>query len=370
MVTKGHGEHRRQLKGAIDGGNIWWIAPSYGVASDIWRDLKRACRNAWTDKWEVERRIQLPGGGSVTVKSADNPDTLRGSGLDGVVLDEAASIKQSVWHQAIRPALSDRQGWGVFIGTPKGFNWFHDLFQFAGEASEWERFQRPSHDNPLMLESELEQAKAEIGGYAFSQEYLAQFVADGLGMFKRDWLLGEHGERVVDSVPLEAKRAVRAWDKAGTEGGGDYSAGVLIAEHDGIFYICDVLRGQWSSHQRNRIVEHAAVLDDEQFDKLDIWTEQEPGSGGKESAEFTARQLVGYSVHAERVTGDKPTRAAPFAAQCEAGNVRLVRGAWNRAFIDELSSFPNGSHDDQVDAAALAFNKLAKPKRIFAAGIA
>lgn len=105
MVTRGHGSTRGQLKGAIDGGNIWWVAPSYGVASDIWRDLKRACKNAWIDKWEVERRIQFANGGSVTVKSADNPDSLRGSGLDGVVIDEAASIKPEVWQQSIRPAL-------------------------------------------------------------------------------------------------------------------------------------------------------------------------------------------------------------------------------------------------------------------------
>lgn len=185
MVTRGHGQQRRQRLGAIDGGNIWWVAPSYGVASDIWRDLKRACRNAWTDKWEVERRIQLPSGGSVTVKSADNPDNLRGSGLDGVVLDEAASIKPEVWRQSLRPALSDRQGWAVFIGTPKGFNWFHDLFQYAGAASDWERFQRPSSDNPLLNEHELDEARKEIGSYAFSQEYKAEFVADGLGMFQR-----------------------------------------------------------------------------------------------------------------------------------------------------------------------------------------
>ena len=90
-TVKGHGTYRGQRKGAIDGGRIWWIAPNYGIASDIWRDLKRACRDAWIAKNEVERRIELPGGGSVTVKSADNPDSLRGSGLDGVVVDEAAT---------------------------------------------------------------------------------------------------------------------------------------------------------------------------------------------------------------------------------------------------------------------------------------
>jgi predicted phage terminase large subunit-like protein len=89
-----------------------------------------------------------------------------------------------------------------------------------------------------------------------------------------------------------------------------------------------------------------------------IWVEQEPGSGGKESAEISVRELAGFAVHIERVTGDKQTRALPFAAQCEAGNVRLVRGPWLAAFIDELTSFPAGKRDDQVDAASGAFNKL------------
>lgn len=178
------------------------------------------------------------------------------------------------------------------------------------------------------------------------------------GMFKRDWF------SIVDELPANAKRAVRYWDKAGTEGGGDPSAGVLITEHEGIYYIVDVQRGQWSIDKRNRIMDVTASLDRERFD-VSIWVEQEPGSGGKESAEITIKRMAGYDVHAERVTGAKQTRAQPLAAQCEAGNVKLIRGPWNKAFIDEACGFPHGSHDDQIDAAGGAFNKLAKPTRKF-----
>ena len=97
MVLKGHGAFKGQWRGAIDGGNIWWIAPSYKVASKIWRDLKRATKDAWVEKNEVERRIELPGGGSVTVWSADDPGSLVGDGLDGVVFDEAAKIHRDAW---------------------------------------------------------------------------------------------------------------------------------------------------------------------------------------------------------------------------------------------------------------------------------
>ncbi len=92
---------------------------------------------------------------------------------------------------------------------------------------------------------------------------------------------------------------------------------------------------------------------------MTIWQEQEPGSGGKESAENTTRNLAGFVIRTERVTGDKVTRADPFSAQCEAGNVSIIEADWNIAYLDEMTSFPNGKNDDQVDGSSGAFNKLA-----------
>ena len=89
-----------------------------------------------------------------------------------------------------------------------------------------------------------------------------------------------------------------------------------------------------------------------------VWIEQEPGSGGKESAEATIRRLAGYDVYAERVTGSKEVRAEPFIAQAEGHNIKLVNGTWNETFLDEASVFPVGRHDDQIDAAVGAFSKL------------
>jgi predicted phage terminase large subunit-like protein len=91
-----------------------------------------------------------------------------------------------------------------------------------------------------------------------------------------------------------------------------------------------------------------------------VWTVQDPGSAGKEVAQDKGKMLAGFPVHAERVTGDEAVRAEPFAAQAEAGNVRLVRGPWNAAYVDELTAFPNGAFDDQVDGSSGAFNKLTR----------
>jgi predicted phage terminase large subunit-like protein len=199
-----------------------------------------------------------------------------------------------------------------------------------------------------------------MGSLAFAQEYEAQFVSASAGIFQADWF------DVVDSFPADAKSAVRAWDKASTPGGGDYSAGVLMVLQDGTYYVADVIRGQWSSHQRNQIIGQTAATDAVRFGtSMPIWIEQEPGSGGRESAEFTIRQLAGYNVRAERPTGDKATRAQPFAAQCEAGNAKLIRSQWNREYLGELVAFPAGRFDDQVDASSMAFSKLSrKPKSL------
>lgn len=173
-TIRGHGPHRGARKGALSGGKIWWVAPDYPTASEMWRDLKRACRSVWSHKDEVERRIELPTGGSVSVKSAHDPESLVAVGLDGVVIDEAAKVKPEAWYGSLRATLADRGGWAIFISTPKGYNWFHDLFAAAETSPDWARWQRPTSDNPLIPASELEAAKRDSPRY-FGQEFGAQF---------------------------------------------------------------------------------------------------------------------------------------------------------------------------------------------------
>lgn len=163
--------------------------------------------------------------------------------------------------------------------------------------------------------------------------------------------------QIVQAVP-RMTRIIRYWDKAGTEGGGAYTAGVRMGLGvDGLYYFLDVVRGQWRSARREAVIEQTAALDGLE---TEIWIEQEPGSGGKESAENTIRRLAGYSVYAERPSGDKAVRAEPLSVQISAGNVRMLQGAWNAEFLNEMRVFP-GKYKDQVDASSGAFNKLAIP---------
>jgi predicted phage terminase large subunit-like protein len=164
----------------------------------------------------------------------------------------------------------------------------------------------------------------------------------------------------------QIKRTVRYWDKAGTEGGtGAYTAGVLMHElQTGKIVVEHVVRGHWSALERETRIKQCAQMDNLER-VVETWVEQEPGSGGKESAEGTVLNLRGYKAFADRVTGKKEIRAEPYAAQVQAGNVALVAAPWNRNFLDEHEMFPNGKYKDQVDAAGAAFLKLTVRKSTY-----
>ena len=133
-----------------------------------------------------------------------------------------------------------------------------------------------------------------------------------------------------------------------------------MIEADGIYYIANVMHDRWSPFARNKVIEQTAEIDDSTRGKhkTALWIEQEPGNGGKESAMISARDLARFGPQFDHPHTDKVIRARPFAAAAEAGNVRIVKGAWNAKYLDELVVFPNGEHDDMVDASSGAFNKL------------
>jgi predicted phage terminase large subunit-like protein len=241
----------------------------------------------------------------------------------------------------------------------------------------------PKREDPRRAEGELlwaerfpeEEVKAlerSLGPYAVAAQLQQRPSPRKGGMFPKEaW-----GEPVGVVQWGRVRKVVRYWDKAETEGGGKFSYGVLMFQlsfgsgKDQLetYLVYDVVRGQWSSRQREDIIHRTAVLDSEllsdireqypQLPELEIWEEQEPGSGGKESAELTIARLAGFAVFAEPPKGDKETRARAYAAQQQGHNVSLFRAAWNTAFIHEHAFFPNGAFVDQVDAAAGAFRKL------------
>ncbi len=161
---------------------------------------------------------------------------------------------------------------------------------------------------------------------------------------------------VVDALPATTKQGCRAWDLGATADGGDYTAGPKIFDGgDGYWYIADMVRGQFGPDEVETTIKNTASRDGV---NIKIRLPQDPGQAGKSQAKSFVKKLSGYSVVAKPVSGDKATRAQPFAAQVNIGNVRMLRGAWNDDLIEELRNFPNGTHDDQIDGCSDAFNEL------------
>lgn len=163
---------------------------------------------------------------------------------------------------------------------------------------------------------------------------------------------------IIEGLPAGAQM-VRAWDFGATAGDGDPTAGIKMAKlPDGRFAIADVTRGQWGPHDVLTTLKATADRDGR---GVRIHLPQDPGQAGKAQISHMGLQLPGYTVIANRPTGDKVTRAEPFASQVNLGNVVMVRAPWNDALVAEMRMFPNGRHDDQIDAAADAFNLLNEP---------
>ena len=194
--------------------------------------------------------------------------------------------------------------------------------------------------------------KQVMGSYGYAAQMQMSPAPRTDGFFEWDRI----GTVTRDVLP-KMRKTIRYWDKAGTEGGGARTAGVLMGlGEDGFYYVLHVEKGQWAAPKRERIMKQTAVRDTK---KVRIWIEQEPGSGGKESADATIENLSGFIIKAERATGDKTVRAEPYSIQVEAGKIRILSADWNQEFIDEHKTFPVGKFKDQIDASSGAFNKLA-----------
>jgi len=176
----------------------------------------------------------------------------------------------------------------------------------------------------------------------------------------------------------EIVKSIRYWDKAGTKDAGAKTAGVLmhkcrhnilddddnIIGYDESFLIEDCVKGQWEAPEREKRITQAMRIDGK---KVVVWVEQEPGSGGKESAQATQRRNPGFAIRVDKVTGSKEIRAEPYESQVQSHNVRILVGPWVKEFLDEHEMWPNGKFKDQVDAASGALGKLVSKGKVYVA---
>jgi predicted phage terminase large subunit-like protein len=213
--------------------------------------------------------------------------------------------------------------------------------------------------DPVRLSREvLDEARRDLLEYGYAAQFRQDPVPLGGGMFKTGCL------RYAVPPPKMARKC-RFWDKAGTQGGGAYTVGILMGvDESGITWILDVLREQLDSYEREMLIRSTAEKDG--YSTI-VGLEQSGGEGGKESAEMTVRRLAGFRVRVWKVgksDGDKVERARPFSSQVNGRSVYLRANApWIEDYVDELRYFPFSKYKDQVDASSGAFHFLHRRRR-------
>ncbi len=246
--------------------------------------------------------------------------------------------------------LGDRgtEGKGVPVAGGNGEVWENVCLPVWTEENEprWPE----KHDADTLRRME------KAAPYVFAGQYRQRPAPPEGGVIKPDMLME------VDVVPAGVVEWCRGWD-LGASGDGDFTVGAKVGRlADGRYVIAGAVREQFETNQRDALILTTARNDGRALKQS---LPQDPGQAGKSQVAAFAKLLAGHNVHFSPESGDKVTRATPLASQINAGNVLAVRGPWLQPFKDECRMFPNGTYDDQVDAAARAFNGLLHP----AAGI-
>ena len=337
-------------------GRAWWIAPSYKMAAVGWRLLRQLAQQIpGAEVRQGDQLINLPGGGSVQVRSADDPQSLRGEGLDFVVLDECAFIIEAAWLEALRPALSDRRGGALFISTPKGRNWFWRLWQ-RGQSSadpDWRSWQFATSTNPYIDPAELVAARQSLPERVWRQEYMAEFVDDAGGVFRRVMEAATLQPVVVQNT---SHTYVAGLDWALHE---DFTVLIVLDATSRQVAYLDRYNGVDYSLQRQRIT--AAC---ERFGVVALVAEENAMGGPNNEA----LQAAGLNVRRFTTTNaTKATIIEDLATAFERGELAILA---DPVLVAELQAYelqrtpsgmvrytaPAGMHDDCVIALALAWS--------------
>lgn len=327
-----------------------------------------AARQAW---WELAGHegamYSVGAGGPLTGKGAELvivDDLVKNS---EEAMSELAREKTFEWYRmTLRSRLHDG-GAIVVIAT----RWHEDdvigrLLQEAETGGDrWEVLRLPAlaeEEDPLgrspgealcpelFRRETLEETKRAVGEWIFATQYQqTPFAKDG-GFFRMSEI------EIVKEIP-NPETVVRAWDLAATVDG-DYTAGVKVARGPDLnFYVVDVVRGRWAPAERDRIILQTAERDGRYVTQRFA---EDPGSAGKAQTEALQKLLVGHVARFEKITGDKVVRAAPVASV--ALRLKVLQAPWAKRFLSELEAFPNGKHDDQVDALSDAFEALKRAR--------
>ncbi len=290
-------------------------------------------------------------GGCILIDDPHKPDEARSDKMRQNVLDWFQNTLESRTNSPDTPIIlimqrlheNDLAGW--LLNGGNGEKWDHvciKTLQDDGTAL-W----------PEKHSVERLHQMRQAAPYTFAGQYQQSPAPPEGNIFKPD------GIEIVSAIP-HGTRFVRAWDLGATEGDGDPTAGGKLGiTPDGKYIIADMVLLQGGPDKVEAAVKNTATRDGTD---VEVSLPQDPGQAGKSQVAYFTKQLAGFKVHSSPESGDKITRAEPFAAQCNVGNVMMIKAPWNDALVAEMRVFPNGTHDDQVDALSRAFGRLIEAK--------
>lgn len=326
--------------------------------------------NAAQDEWS------LPEGGTFMARGVGSPPT--GVGFKRIIIDDPIRSREDAESSLYRDKAWDWYTDDLYTRLePKGAliivstRWHHDditaraissephrwtVLNLPAIAEEKDQIGRmpgealwPERYDVKELGRIKEVMVANSGDYGWSALYQQHPTPREGSFFKSDRITIEHATPNIQKMS-------RAWDLAATAGSGDYTVGVKMGrDTDGRIWILDVVRGQYDTDQRDKVIRQTAALDGR---GIRIRLPQDPGQAGKSQAMHMLRLLHGSAVTVLPVTGAKDVRAEPFASQVAGGNVYMVAADWNRTLLDEMRTFPLGKNDDIVDALTDAYDEL------------
>lgn len=338
------------------GAAVAWVVPTYKNARPVWRFAERMTAPV-AKRLEVrrsERTIDFPGGGFLGVYTADNPVSILGEAFDLVICEEAARIAPDVWGETIMPTLADYDGRAMLISTPRGHNWFWQEFQRGlADGKEQASFTASSHDNPNpQIRKAFELARERVSERTFQQEWMAQFLADGGGVF-RNVEAAATAEYQASAIPGHQYVIGADWGRTV-----DATVYMVVDVTLQAMVHCDRMTATDFQTQRTRL----AALS-EKFNRAPVMPEYNSIGG----PQVEALQLAGLAVQPFITTN--ATKAAiidRLALAFERGAIKILN---DPLVIGELQAYeserlpsglirygaPEGMHDDTVMALALAW---------------
>jgi predicted phage terminase large subunit-like protein len=344
---------------------IFYVAPTQGQARDImWSVIEDLAHPVIANKHVNNMQFKLVNGSTISLKGADRPDTMRGVSLEYLVMDEYADMKPQVWEEVLRPALADRQGDALFIGTPKGRNHFYDLYVYAdkGEDTSYKSWHFTSYDNETLKPEEIDLAKQSMSSYAFRQEFMASFEALGSEIFKEDWIIVDEDEPdigdyyiAVDLAGFDDKSSTSKKNKRL-----DSTAISVVKVSEAGWWIKEIIYGRWTLEETASKIFKAV----DKYRPVSVGIERGIAKQAVMSplSDMMRRNSRYFRVEELTHGNQKKTDRIVWALQgrFENGLIALNKGEWNHEFLDQLFQFPNHLvHDDLIDSLAY-IDQLAK----------